>query len=182
VIESEIAGVQGKMHDIDAGGFKNKGDLVEYARLNNQLFSDNAELAEARRLFRSNTPFAEWTRKDWDEAHTDVAMALGSMGAAGAAGAARSLPIVTYSSSRGAMGNGYRAFGEVTAPVKNAGLLNALSAAGKGTWEKVYEAGMMKGQQIEIHYFRNTTSGRVFDVKVKYHNWHQKEFKTLGTP
>lgn len=32
---------------------------------------------------------------------------------------------------------------------------------------------------MEVHYFRNTTNGNVFDVKVKYDYFHQKGFKGL---
>lgn len=31
-----------------------------------------------------------------------------------------------------------------------------------------YEAGIQNGAKIETHYFRNSTTGQVFDVKTKY--------------
>ena len=78
------------------------------------------------------------------------------------------------------MGNSYKAMGEVTVPIKNTELLNYLNATSKGNWVKVYEAGMQNGAKIETHYFRNRTTGQVFDVKTKYNYWHQKAFKNLG--
>ncbi len=78
------------------------------------------------------------------------------------------------------VGKGYKAAGEVTVPIKNTELLNKLNATSKGDWVKVYEAGIQKGSKIETHYFRNNTTGQVFDVKTKYNYWHQKAFKKLG--
>jgi len=45
--------------------------------------------------------------------------------------------------------------------------------------QKVYEAGLLNGKQIETHYFRNNNNNKVFDVKIKYEKWHQKQFKNL---
>ena len=77
-------------------------------------------------------------------------------------------------------GNSYKAMGEVTVPIKNTELLNSLNATSKGNWVKVYEAGMQNGAKIETHYFRNSTTGQIFDVKTKYNYWHQKAFKSIG--
>lgn len=49
----------------------------------------------------------------------------------------------------------------------------------KGDWIKVYEAGKQNGLNIETHYFRNNTTGQVFEMKTKYNYWHQKAFKKL---
>jgi RHS repeat-associated protein len=78
------------------------------------------------------------------------------------------------------MGESYSAAGEVTSVIKNEGLLTELNAASRGDWVKVYEAGIQDGAKIETHYFRNNTNGSVFDVKVKYNEWHQKVFKKLN--
>jgi len=56
----------------------------------------------------------------------------------------------------------------------NSGLLAKLNRASKGTWVKVYEAGIRNGKNVEIHYFRNMKTGKVFDVKQKYAYWKQK--------
>ena len=77
------------------------------------------------------------------------------------------------------MGNPYKTMGEVTVPIKNTELLNFLNSTSKGNWVKVYEAGIQNGAKIETHYFRNNTTGQVFDVKTKYNYWHQKAFKTI---
>jgi len=78
------------------------------------------------------------------------------------------------------MGNSYKSISEVTVPIKNTGLLNSLNAASKGNWVKVYEAGIKNGAKIETHYFRNSSTNQVFDVKIKYNYWHQKSFKSIG--
>jgi RHS repeat-associated protein len=79
------------------------------------------------------------------------------------------------------MGKTYRAINEVVVPVKNTPLLKELNAAskGKGVWEKVYQAGVKNGKKIEVHFFRNSKTGQVYDVKIKYNYWHQKAFKGL---
>ena len=77
------------------------------------------------------------------------------------------------------LGKGYKAVGEVTVPIKNTQLLKKLNIESKGDWVKVYEAGINKGEKMEIHYFRNNLNGKVFDVKIKYPKWHQKQFKNL---
>jgi hypothetical protein len=77
------------------------------------------------------------------------------------------------------LGTSYKAVAEVTAPLKLGGLLKVLNNSSKGDWVKVYEAGLLNGKQIETHYFRNNNNNKVFDVKIKYQKWHQKEFKNL---
>ena len=77
------------------------------------------------------------------------------------------------------MGKTYKTVDEVTVPIKNTELLNKLNSSSKGDWVKVYEAGLKNGSKVEIHYFRNNTTGQVFDVKTKYNYWHQKAFKKL---
>ena len=78
------------------------------------------------------------------------------------------------------MGNSYVAMGEIVTPIKNTELLNSLNATSKGNWVKVYEAGIQNGTKIEVHYFRNTTTRQVFDVKTKYNYWHQSAFQNIG--
>ena len=77
------------------------------------------------------------------------------------------------------MGESYKAAGEKTASIKNEGLKNKLNAISKGDWVKVYEAGIKDGNKVETHYFRNNSTGEVFDVKPKYDYWHQRSFKSL---
>jgi RHS repeat-associated protein len=76
-------------------------------------------------------------------------------------------------------GQSYKAVSEVTVPIKNTGLIKSLNATSKGDWVKVYEAGIQNGNRIETHYFRNNTTGQVFDVKTKYNYWHQKAFRNI---
>ncbi|MBS0627208.1 MAG: hypothetical protein JSS09_03240, partial [Verrucomicrobia bacterium] len=77
------------------------------------------------------------------------------------------------------MGDSYKAVGEVTASIKNEELRNFLNTLSEGNWVKVYEAGVKNGNRMEVHYFRNNTTGNIFDPKVKYDCFHQKEFKEL---
>ncbi len=77
------------------------------------------------------------------------------------------------------MGKGYQSVGEVTVQIKNQELLKTLNATSKGEWVKIYEAGIQNGNKIETHYFRNNTTGQVFEVKTKYNYWHQKGFRNI---
>lgn len=83
------------------------------------------------------------------------------------------------SSVKSVTGKSYQALGEVTSSIKNTELLEKLNATSKGDWIKVYEAGLQDGLKVETHYFRNNTTGQVFDVKKKYDYWHQKSFKKI---
>ena len=85
--------------------------------------------------------------------------------------------LVLRNSVSNVIGKSYRSVSEVTVSIKNTGLLKSLNSASKGEWVKVYEAGTLHGRQIETHYFRNNTTYKVFDVKIKYNYWHQKAFK-----
>jgi RHS repeat-associated protein len=82
-------------------------------------------------------------------------------------------------SVKSVMGSDYLAKGEVTSKINNGDVLNVLNKASGGDWVKVYEAGIPNGQKIETHYFRNNTTMQVFDVKLKYNEWHQKAFKKI---
>jgi hypothetical protein len=84
-----------------------------------------------------------------------------------------------YPSVQSVLGNSYKSVSEVTVPVNNTGLLNALGPNAGSNWVKVYEAGILNGQKVETHYFRNLRSNEVFDVKIKYFKWNQKAFKSL---
>lgn len=98
----------------------------------------------------------------------------------------RTLPVIPKpklklgSSVQSELGGAYRALAEVTAPIKNTELLNALNSTSRGNWIKVYEAGIYNGRRVEVHYFRNNSNKEVFDVKIKYEVWHQKSFKNLS--
>lgn len=88
-------------------------------------------------------------------------------------------PIPLTNSVDEIMGSTYKAMGEVTKQIKNTDLLTALNRSSKGDWVKVYEAGKQGGKKMEIHYFRNNSNGKVFDVKNKYDHWHQRAFKKI---
>ena len=60
--------------------------------------------------------------------------------------------------------------------MKNEGVRQALENTSPGPWEKVYEAGFHNGNKVEMHYFKDVSTGKVFDVKKKYDKWQQKEF------
>ncbi|MFM7023330.1 MAG: hypothetical protein ACKOXB_10150, partial [Flavobacteriales bacterium] len=77
------------------------------------------------------------------------------------------------------LGDGYVQSGYIKNEVKNTELLTKLNESSEGDWKKVYEAGVLNGNKVEIHYFKNFKTGEVFDVKVKYNYWHQKSFKAL---
>ena len=88
-------------------------------------------------------------------------------------------PAAIEKSVSGIMGESYKAVGEVIVPIKNESLKHFLNNLSEGHWVKIYEAGIKNGGEIEVHYFKNTTTGDVFDVKMKYDYFHQKEFKSI---
>jgi hypothetical protein len=87
--------------------------------------------------------------------------------------------IQLYSRVQDVLGKKYQAKAETITSIKNTGLLDSLQKVSPGTWQKVYEAGINNGKRIEVHYFRNINTGKVFDVKIKYNYWHQKPFKNI---
>jgi RHS repeat-associated protein len=93
--------------------------------------------------------------------------------------AAESGSLALENSVSAVMGDTYSAVGEVTVQIKNTELLEALNATSKGTWVKVYEAGLLNGEKVETHYFRNELTKEVFDVKIKTNKWAQKAFKNF---
>ena len=50
--------------------------------------------------------------------------------------------------------------------VNNQQLLDQLRTVESGEWKKVYQNGYSNGEQVSIHYFQHTGTGKVFDVKV----------------
>ncbi|RPD82971.1 hypothetical protein EGK75_13950, partial [Neisseria weixii] len=55
--------------------------------------------------------------------------------------------------------------------INNQEVLNQLRKIEKGEWKKVYRDGFdSNGKKISVHYFQNTRTGKVFNVKVK-NNW-----------
>jgi hypothetical protein len=78
------------------------------------------------------------------------------------------------------IGKSYQSVAEVVQPIKNTSLLKKLNSASTGDWVKVYEAGINNGSKVELHFFRNNATGQVFDVKIKYNHWHQKQFQNVG--
>ncbi len=87
--------------------------------------------------------------------------------------------IILHDSPQKVLGSRYVSTFEKTTSLKKGDLLDALNKVEKGDWVKVYEAGVLEGSKVEVHYFRNNLTGKVFDVKVKYEKWHQKAFKNI---
>ncbi len=85
--------------------------------------------------------------------------------------------LVLETSVKQVMGETYQAIDEVSVSIKNSELLTSLNATSQGDWVKVYEAGIQNGNKIETHYFRNNTTGEVFNVLTRYNYWHQNRFK-----
>ncbi len=82
-----------------------------------------------------------------------------------------------FKSVSNVLGESYEAVAYINSTIKNTTLLKALNSSSKGNWVKVYEAGILDGKKVEVHYFKNLINNRVFDVKIKYPYWHQKQFK-----
>jgi hypothetical protein len=91
--------------------------------------------------------------------------------------ASKNLPLKNSVSE--VMGETYTTVANVSTPITNKGLVSELRATSYGDWSKVYEAGIQNGAKVEVHYFQNSTTKQVFDVKEKYTKWHQIAFKNL---
>jgi len=83
------------------------------------------------------------------------------------------------SSVEGFLWGRYEAVTEVAVIVNRPDILKSLNTYSPGDWVKVYEAASLNGNLFEIHYFRNNTTGQVFDVKLKTDKLRQKEFKNI---
>lgn len=51
--------------------------------------------------------------------------------------------------------------------INNDHLLKKLRQIEPGEWKKVYQNGYSDGEEVSIHYFQHTKTGKVFNVKVK---------------
>jgi hypothetical protein len=111
-------------------------------------------------------------------ATAEVGGVLGSQFIGWLAGRLAPPTIRFYSNVQMVLGKDYKSVSAVTTSVKNTGLLKTLGDT-SGKWVKVYEAGILNGERVEVHYFQQKVTGEVFDVKVKYGYWYQKAFKNL---
>lgn len=72
----------------------------------------------------------------------------------------------------------FKSMGTISAPIKNEGALSALRAKrSDGTWIKVYNAGYLNGQKVEVHYFLHKETGLYFDSKIKQTGWSSQFLK-----
>lgn len=91
----------------------------------------------------------------------------------------KSREIKIFDNVGSAINGNYEKVASKSVPMKHGELLDALKDTSPGPWEKVYEAGLLNGEKVEIHYFKDVPTGKVFDVKKKYDKWHQREFKKI---
>ncbi len=61
-------------------------------------------------------------------------------------------------------------------PVELGQKLNTMSP---GSWSKIYEAGVLNGSKVEVHYFYNATTGQYVNPFIKMGEWGSKAFKGL---
>jgi RHS repeat-associated protein len=82
------------------------------------------------------------------------------------------------SSVQAVLGKRYKAIASQSHTMNKGGrLLEKLNNADKGEWAKVYEAGYIGSDKVEVHYFVNKNTGSVFDVKFKYEGkWSNSNF------
>ncbi|MFD2565910.1 RHS repeat-associated core domain-containing protein [Pseudotenacibaculum haliotis] len=120
-----------------------------------------------------NDPYS--TQDEIDEAHFSAFLGL----VAPLGGYASLKNSKFYNSVEEVMGSSYRKAGEVIVNIKDKSLLETLNKASSGDWVKVYEAAKINGKRVEIHYFRNNSTGELFDIKEKYQYWHQRIFNKL---
>lgn len=48
-----------------------------------------------------------------------------------------------------------------------------------GSWSKIYEAGILHGSKVEVHYFYNSTKGQIVNPFIKYGNWGSRGLKGI---
>lgn len=79
------------------------------------------------------------------------------------------------------VGKNYKKVAEITVAVNKTEIdfLKLLQSISKGEWVKVFEAAIINGKKVELHYFRHVKTGKTFDMKEKYQYWHQRSFKKL---
>jgi len=155
--------------------FENWNYKVELDNWNNKSYNEKLLIVRQKQAIQAlNDTFREPI-----EQIAQLYTYLAYMGGSGMASGLRTPTLKLESSVSRAMGKGYKSVEEVTVPIKKIDLLEALKSTSKGHWVKVYEAGIQNGNKIEVHYFRNNNTGKVYDVKIKYNRWHQKSFKKL---
>ena len=77
------------------------------------------------------------------------------------------------------LGKDYIPVAAKSASIKNEGLLNNLARKGSGDWVKVYEVGYKNGRRVEVHYFADKKTGKVFDVKIKHDGKWSNQFNNV---
>ena len=75
------------------------------------------------------------------------------------------------------IGDSYKPIASRSNTIKNQEVLEVLNKKEPGEWAKIYEAGYLKGEKVEVHYFVNKKTKNVFDVKLKKEgNWSNTNF------
>jgi hypothetical protein len=84
-----------------------------------------------------------------------------------------------YSSLTTKFGQGYQSVAVAQGkyiPIKLGQKLNAISP---GSWSKVFEAGLLNGSKVEVHYFYNATTGQYVNPFIAFGEWGSGAFKYL---
>lgn len=55
--------------------------------------------------------------------------------------------------------------------IKNLERLRQLQKIEPGEWIKVYDATIVNGARVEVHYFLHKATGKVLQSKIKYNSW-----------
>ena len=87
--------------------------------------------------------------------------------------------IKVFSSLTGKFGKSYQSIAVAQAknlPIQLGQKLNSMSP---GSWSKIYEAGILNGSKVEVHYFYNATTRQYINPFIKMGEWGSRPFKGL---
>lgn len=102
-------------------------------------------------------------------------------GTAPASGISRGGGLQVYSSLTAKFGSGYQSIGAAQGKYLSIQLGQKLNKLSPGKWSKVYEAGILNGSKVEVHYFYNSTTGQYVNPFIKKGNWGSKALKELNS-
>jgi hypothetical protein len=87
--------------------------------------------------------------------------------------------IKIYNSLTEKFGEGYKSVSVARGAYVDVTYGQNLNATSKGVWQKVFEAGYLNGQKIEVHYFYNSNTGQYANPFIRMGEWGSKAFKGL---
>ncbi len=85
----------------------------------------------------------------------------------------------TFGSLTEKFGEGYKSVAVAQGKHLSIELGKKLNSMSPGSWSKIYEAGILNGSKVEVHYFYNSATGQYVNPFIKMGKWGSKAFKGL---